>query len=165
MFPPVSRGPRPQCEDIAATVAALVPHPSVSVSELVKARLPTVISEHEAAKIPPKNHLVNLVISGTLSDVLEGPIVHRTWLTKLQDEHNKAQKAGCIITSIQHPTQADLTLPLWALPVWDSMAVPSQDRMLWVKATKWLKPSNHRREDHVRTDLANRPTEPMLVSL
>ena len=109
-------------EDIAATVAALVPHPSASILELVKARLPPVISEHEAAKIPPENHLVNLAISGTLSDVLEGPIPHRTWLTKLREKRNKAQKAGCIVTSIQHPTRADLTLPLWALPVWDSIA-------------------------------------------
>ena len=133
--------------DIIATVSALVPNPAASVAELVKARLPEVISEHDLKKIAVEPHLVNLEVSGTLSDMLEGPIPHRTWLAKLQTELEKVQEGGCIVSSIQHPTQPHLIFPLWALKVWDSIAVAAQERMLWATATEWLKPGNHRKVD------------------
>ena len=133
--------------DIIATVSTLVPNPAASVAELVKARLPEVISEQDLKKIAVEPHLVNLEVSGTLSDMLEGPIPHRTWLAKLQTKLEKVQEARHIVSSIQHPTQPHLIFPLWALKVWDSIAVAAQERMLWATVTKWLRPGNHRKGD------------------
>jgi len=133
--------------DIVAEVTALVPPPSASVLHLVNAGLPEVIAEHDMKKFKPGRHLVNAKITGTLPQVLEGPIPHRTWLASLQMELAKAQKSGRKVTAIKHPTKANLALPLWALPVWDSIAVASQERMLWVEAIDWLRPGEHRQDD------------------
>ena len=66
--------------DIVAEVVALVPPPTALVPELVKAQLPEVISEDRTKNISASDHLVDLLITGTLSDVRGGPIPHRTWL-------------------------------------------------------------------------------------
>jgi len=133
--------------DIIAEVTALVPTPSMSVLHLVNAGLPEVIAEHDLKRFQPGRHLVNAKITGTLPQVLEGPIPHRTWLVSLQMELTKAQKSGRKVTAIKHPTKANLVLPLWALPVWDSIVVASQERMLWVEANDWLRPGEHRPDD------------------
>ena len=133
--------------DIVAEVTALVPLPGAFVPELVKAKLPKVIPEGDMKRLSAHDHLVDLKISGSLSDVLEGPIPHRTWLASLGLELEKAKTSGRTITVIRHPTKVGLILPLWALPVWNSIAVASQQRMLWARATDWLKPGDHRPED------------------
>ena len=134
--------------DIVAQVVALVPQPIVFIPELVKAQLPQVIPEDRIKVFPAEDYLVDLPVSGTLADVLEGPLPHQTWLACLTIELETARGSGRAATAIRHPTRADLILPLWALPVWDSIAVASQERMLWVEATTWLSISNHRQEDH-----------------
>jgi len=133
--------------DIIAEVTTLVPSPSMSVLHLVNAGLPEVIAEHDLKRFQPGRHLVNAKITGTLPQVLKGPIPHRTWLASLQMELTKAQKSGRKVTAIKHPTKANLVLPLWVLPVWDSIAVASQERMLWVEANDWLRPGKHRPDD------------------
>ena len=102
-------------EDIIAQVVALVPPPTAPASDLVKVWLLQVIAEDKLKAISTRNNLVNLPISGSLSDVLEGPIPHRTWLAALGSELTKARESGHLVTAIRHPTQGDLTLPLWAL--------------------------------------------------
>jgi hypothetical protein len=139
--------------DIVARVIATVPPPSAFVPELVNARLPKVIPEDRLKQIPARDHLVDLPLSGSLSEVLEGPIPHKTWLVSLRLELEKA-KGSRHVTAIRHPTNFNLILPLWALPVWDSIAVASQERMLWVLATDWLKPSSHRMEDLIDVERA-----------
>jgi len=142
--------------DIIAAVSARVPPPSAPVPELVMARLPPVIPEHTMKKYTADDHLVHLQVSGTLTDVLEGPMPHRTWVARLQTDLEKAQTSGRTVTAIRHPTQVGLTLPLWALSVWDSMAVAAQERMAWVEATEWLRPGNHRPDDHHLVEEARR---------
>jgi len=133
--------------DIIAEVSALVPPQSASVLELAEARLPQVIPEDDLEDLPPEDYLVNLKVTGTFSDVLDGPIPHRTWLCKLQTALEDARKSGRTATAIGHPTVMGITFPLWALPVWDSIVVPSEQRMRWVEATRWLSPRNHKKED------------------
>jgi len=133
--------------DIIAEVSALVPPQLVSVLELAEARLPQVIPEDDLEDLPPEDYLVSLKVTGTFSDVLDGPIPHRTWLCKLQTALEDARKSGRTVTVIGHPTVMGITFPLWALPVWDSIVVPSEQRMRWVEATRWLSPRNHRKED------------------
>lgn len=133
--------------EIIAEVTARVPPPAAPVPELANAQLPRVIPEDDLKKILAKDCLVDLPISGGLSDMLEGPIPHKTWLAALRAELDKAKDSQRTVTALQHPTEVDLILPLWALPVWDSIAVASQQRMLWAQAIDWLKPGNHRAED------------------
>lgn len=145
-----------------AKVAALVPPPSAFVPELVKAQLPRVIPELQMRRISAEHHLVDLKITGALSDVLKGPIPHRTWIATLQAELTKAQASRRTVTAIKHPTDRELVLPLWALPIWDSIAVACQERMRWTQVMDWLKPGNHRAEDQqslerVRAILARLP--------
>jgi len=137
---------------IIAAVVELVPPPAAPVPELIKARLPKVLSEAQMKKYTAAHHLVDLPISGALSDVFEGPIPHRTWLASLQQELAKPHKTP--ITAIRHPTRRKLILPLWALPVWDSIVVAAGQRMLWVRAADWLRPDEHRPEDHVEVERA-----------
>ena len=149
-------------EDIAREVMQLVPPPTASILDLVRAPLPEVIPEDKMKAIPAKDHLVNLDISGTLRSILDGPIPHRTWIASLRMELEKAEKSKHYVAAIRHPTEEDLILPLWALPVWESIAVASQERELWVQATEWLNPSSHRQEDrqdveHVQDLLAKIP--------
>ena len=134
--------------DIVARVVALVPQPTTFIPELVKAQLPQVIPEDRMKVFPAEDYLVDLPVSGTLTDVLEGPLPHRTWLACLTIELETARGSGRTATAIRHPTRVDLIPPLWALPVWDLIAVASQERMLWAEATMWLSISNHRQDDH-----------------
>jgi len=133
--------------DIISQVSALVPRPTAFIPELVEAKLPEVISERRMKAFQVKDYLMDIEASGTLVDVLEGPIPHRTWLAKLFLELDKPRESGRAVTAIKHPTREGLILPLWALPVWDSIVVASQERMLWVQATTWLSPGSHRQDD------------------
>ena len=133
--------------EIVCAVAALVPSPYAFVPELIAAQLPQVIPEDDVKKLDAKAHLVDLEISGSLPKVLEGPIPHKTWIATLKHELAKATESGSVVTAVKHPTEDGLILPLWAIPVWDSIAVASQECMLWQRADVWLRPGTHRPED------------------
>jgi len=133
--------------EIIAQVSALVPPSSASILDLISANLPDVIPEHTLDSIQSSDHLVDLEISGTLAHVLNGPIPHKTWLARLKIDLEEVQRSGRTVAAIKHPMLEDLIVPLWALPVWYSIADASDERMLWIKARDWLRPGNHREED------------------
>ena len=134
-------------EGIIAAIVALVPPPTAFIPDLVQAGLPEVIPEEDCKPIKAEEHLVNLEITGDLSHVLDGPMPHKTWVASLRNALEKAEKAKQTVTAIEHPTEKGLVLPLWVIPVWDSIADAAQQWMLWVQATDWLRPGNHRQED------------------
>ena len=119
----------------------------MSIPDLVKAGLPKVIPEEDCKPFKAEQHLVNLNITGDLSNVLKGLMPHKTWVAALVTALEKAEKAKQTITTIKHPTEKGLILPLWVIPVWDSIMDTVQQRMLWVQVTDWLKPGDHRPED------------------
>ena len=134
--------------DIINAVQALVPPPTAFVPDLIRAQLPTVIPEDKMKAIPANCCLVKALTSGSLPEVLGMEIPHKTWLASLRDGLEMVGRLHpASVTAIKHPTVSDLYLPLWALDVWDSIAVACQERMRWVQATEWLEPDQHRAED------------------
>ena len=65
----------------------------------------------------------------------------------MKHELAKATESGSVVTAVKHPTEDGLILPLWAIPVWDLIAVASQEHMLWQHADVWLRPGTHWPED------------------
>jgi len=121
---------------VPSNVEAILPSPATTIQSLLSFEGLPACPSLLANELPsPASCITDKEAQWTCDELLESPVLPRTWLGDLWLEQ-KLSKSRTI--SLQHPTNHTLYLPPWGITMWYSILHTVEQRGQWVDAIDWL---------------------------